>query len=150
TNIVRTEFALAPMVAHRHASPALGTKNQTLEQSWAFSRWPTALPAAGLPVLLKTLLILLELFPGDIRRMSILDQSRPLLPRQADTVPFAMRIFPRARAAKTKCSRITWIAQCIQCDAVPELFPDDLTRARLPVLGKLQPFFLERFDCCPG
>ena len=134
TNVVGTQATAALMITQRHAPAAIAANNQALEQGGTFPGRPAlSLNGTRLLVVFQAILIFLKFLPADIAGMGVLDQNRPFLTRQTDTVPSPLRIFPGTVFSETKRSGVTRIVQSIQSLTVMQRLPDQLAGAPVGV-----------------
>src|SRR5947209_17811131 len=154
-HIFRNEMPslLGLMVADGHAIATLSTDDQSLQQSWPFSRGAmTTIPSERLTVLTQLLAIGFIFFPGDVAHMGVLEEKRPFFLGDGLDAELAIHPFTAVGPSVAERPSIAWIAQDLEHSIVDERCPMNAScmAARTDTARKEQSLLAKIFDHCPG
>lgn len=143
--VVGPRTAVTVVVAHRHPVAADAADQESLEQSGALARRRARAPGIpGQRVLPDAALVLLELVPGQVAGVGIVDERGPL--GAVDTILVGSPVGGRARARTSEAERagVPGVVQDLKGAGVVEFVPDDLVPGARRPAGEGQAPLAER------
>jgi hypothetical protein len=149
--IVGHERVAALVIADGHASSAASADHESLQQRWAFAGGSGgAVGAVRIGVCCQQLLVVLELFPGQIAGVRVVDQAGPLLAWELSGGGAPVRSLARPALSIDERAGIAGVVQGAKDPPVRQLVPCQLAFAWpfADPAGEPQPVAVKRIDNC--